>query len=251
MKNENKKITLPNVKIAEFEGPLDLLLHLIRIAEMDIYDIQISLITEQYLDYLHSQKELHLDIAGEYLLMAAKLTEIKGRMLLPVEAEDVEEDLDDPRDELVDQLIEYQQYQEASATLKEFELERQELYSRPTADIPEGLPISRLAPGVKVSDLEKAFKKIVARQLTSVPLIQTIQEDDVSVADRMEMVVNQIHLVSHPILFTALFQDAYSKSELVTTFMAILELAKDEIITIYQIEDTNEIYIDNRNEKNE
>src|SRR5690554_2806128 len=131
-----------NVKIDLFEGPLDLLLHLINRLEIDIYDIPVAQITEQYLLYIHTMKELELDVASEYLVMAATLLAIKSKMLLPQHDEGLEDDMqfeieDDPRDELVARLIEYRKYKEAATELKELENERGLMFTRPPTDLEE------------------------------------------------------------------------------------------------------------------
>lgn len=242
--------TLPTIKIDEFEGPLDLLLHLIRISEMDIYDIKISSITTQYLDYLHAQKELQLDIAGEYLVMAATLTEIKGKMLLP-NTEDPDDlgDEDDPRNDLMDQLIEYQRYQEASVNLKDLEGQRKQLFTRPQADVPNDINLNLVTPGVQLSDLQKAFEKMIAKKLTNEPIHQTIQEDEVSIGDRMIQVKDQVHHYKQGVLFENLFDDVVDRVNLVTTFMALLELVKDNQIILQQNELFDSILIKEIQEK--
>ncbi|GEP18672.1 segregation and condensation protein A [Pediococcus argentinicus] len=242
--------TLPTIKIDEFEGPLDLLLHLIRISEMDIYDIKISSITTQYLDYLHAQKELQLDIAGEYLVMAATLTEIKGKMLLPnTEVPDDIGDEDDPRNDLMDQLIEYQRYQEASVNLKDLEGQRKQLFTRPQADVPDDINLNLVTPGVQLSDLQKAFEKMIAKKLTNEPIHQTIQEDEVSIGDRMIQVKDQVHHYKQGVLFENLFDDVIDRVNLVTTFMALLELVKDNQVILQQNELFDSILIKEIQEK--
>src|SRR5690606_4106514 len=130
-----------NVKIDAFEGPLDLLLHLINRLEIDIYDIPVAEITEQYLFYIHTMKELQLDIASEYLVMAATLLAIKSKMLLPKhEDEQLEDEIgmemeEDPRDELVERLVEYRKYKEAAEDLKELEQERGLMFTKPPSDL--------------------------------------------------------------------------------------------------------------------
>ncbi|KAF5441086.1 segregation/condensation protein A [Pediococcus sp. EKM202D] len=228
MKAEN--YTLPNVKLAEFEGPLDLLLHLVRKSQMSIYDIKISEITAQYLQYLHSQESLVLNIAGEYLVMAAKLTEIKGKLLLPHDEEVIEEE--DPRNDLVDQLLVYQMFKEASEGLKSLEKERQTSFTRPEMEIPPN-EANRLAPGVKISDLQFALQKVLARQALLEPTYRTVKAEEVTLEERMSEIKKRIFDLKQ-CCFEDLFIGHFSRETLVTTFMAILELAKNHQILLEQ-----------------
>lgn len=226
-----KVYNLPDVKLADFEGPLDLLLHLIRQSQMSIYDIRISEITSQYLQYLHTQETLRLNIAGEYLVMAAKLTEIKGKMLLP--HEEGEELVDeDPRTDLVDQLIEYQIFKTASENLRDLEGERQRSFSRPEMEI-DPATVTRLAPGIELTDLQKALQKVLARQALLEPFSRTVQTEKVSIEEQMDFVKRRIQQRS-VCRFEDLFTVRVNREVLVTTFMAILELAKNQQIKLSQ-----------------
>ena len=150
-------------KLDQFEGPLDLLLHLIKQNEMDIYDIQVAEITSQYIDYLHQMQDLRLDIAGEYLVIAATLLNIKSKMLLPVEQEQqVEEDYVDPREDLVQQLVSHQLYQEVAAKFHVMEKQRMELFSREQA-VNEDVTYE-VSEGTTIDLLQKAFAKLMARK---------------------------------------------------------------------------------------
>lgn len=148
--SENETMTVgqqPTLKLGGFEGPLDLLLHLIREAKMDIYDIKIATITSQYMDYLHQMKAHRLEIAGEYFVMASTLMRIKSQLLLPqappLDDEEPAEEPVDPRQELVDQLIEYQRYKKAADHLKDKESYRQQEYTRPAMRVPRDLVVNR------------------------------------------------------------------------------------------------------------
>jgi segregation and condensation protein A len=236
---KTKDYNLPNVKLAEFEGPLDLLLHLIRKSQMNIYDIKVSEITSQYLEYLHSQESLMLSIAGEYLVMAAKLTEIKGKMLLPHDEEEVEEE--DPRNDLVDQLLEYQLFKEASAGLKAMEQKRQTSFARPEMEIAPNAA-TRLAPGIKLSDLQNALQKVLARQALLEPTYRTVKTEGISIEERMTEIKQRLTTV-----LTSTFEDLFvgelNREAIVTTFMAILELAKNHQVFLEQSETTQTIMI--------
>jgi len=227
---------LPNVKINDFEGPLDLLLHLIKQAKMDIYDIQISEITAQYLAYLHINQQLKLDIAGEYLIMAATLMRIKSKLLLPSEPSNDEEttEEDDPRLDLVTQLVEYQKYQEAAQNLQIQETNRQQAYTREEAAVPDGMQLAHLAPGLTIETLKQAFEQVLIKQDQSQPIYRTITDDPVSVTEQIQMIKNS--LIQHPqgMTFNSLFTDTISSTKIVVTFMAMLELVKKQQIDFQQ-----------------
>ncbi|AMV61564.1 Segregation and condensation protein A [Pediococcus damnosus] len=227
---------LPNVKINDFEGPLDLLLHLIKQAKMDIYDIQISEITAQYLAYLHVNQQLKLDIAGEYLIMAATLMRIKSKLLLPNEPstdDDIDEE-EDPRQDLVSQLVEYQKYQQAAKELHTREDKRHHYFTREEASVPEGMQLAHLAPGLTVQALKQAFEHVLIKHEQSQPIHRTIAEDSISVTERIHMIKNS--LIKHPqgITFDSLFENHVSSTNLVVTFMAMLELVKKQQISFQQ-----------------
>ena len=219
---------LPNVKINDFEGPLDLLLHLIKQAKMDIYDIQISKITAQYLAYLQINLQLKLDIAGEYLIMAATLMRIKSKLLLPSEPSIDEEttEEDDPRLDLVTQLVEYQKYQEAAQNLQIQETNRQQAYTREEAAVPDGMQLAHLAPGLTI-ETQTSFEQVLIKQDQSQPIYRTITDDPVSVTEQIQMIKNS--LIQHPqgMTFNSLFTDTISSTKIVVTFMAMLELVKN------------------------
>ncbi|ANU51198.1 segregation and condensation protein A [Limosilactobacillus reuteri] len=225
----------PVIKVHDFEGPLDLLLHLIKQSEMDIYDIQISQITSQYLDYLHQMQSHQLEVAGEYFVMAATLMDIKSQMLLPsppVLDDELEVEEIDPRQELVEQLLEYQRYKKAADRLKDKENLRQQEYTRPAMQVPREMVKSHVEPGIKLTDLQQAFAAVLRRQQLATPLVETVAAEKVSVGQQMKHVIEIIH--DGPVRFEDLFEDLYTRDGLVTTFLAILELAKHQAITINQ-----------------
>ncbi len=210
------------VKLERFEGPLDLLLHLIKRDEIDIYDIPISHITQQYLAYIQLMRALDLEVAGEFLVMAATLMRIKARMLLPQPAVGEEEDEGDPREELVQRLIEYRQFKEAAGTLKLREEERRLLHERgmvPRED--EAGPIP-LAPAT-LFDLLDALNRVMARKPESV--VYEIQGDVFDVEDKMASIVTE--LANHrAISFLDLLARCRVRAEMVVIFIALLELIK-------------------------
>lgn len=223
----------PTIRLKDFEGPLDLLLHLIRQSKMDIYDIQIAAITKQYMDYLAESQRHRLEIAGDYFVMAATLMSIKSRMLLPkppVEDDEPEEEAD-PRQELVDQLLEYQRYKEAAKRLQGKESQRQQEYTRQAAQPPDGLVHEQVAPGVSLDQLQAAFEKVLRRHIVHEPVVTTVEAEPITVAERMDYVTK---IVDHPVRFVDLFKDDVSRDNLVTTFMAILELCRHAVIRLSQ-----------------
>lgn len=225
----------PTLKLNEFEGPLDLLLHLIRQSKMDIYDIKIAEITDQYMNYLAENQQHQLEIAGEYFVMAATLMAIKSQMLLPTPPEETDEedtvDEEDPRAELVEQLLEYQRYKQAAESLKGKEEERSLEYTREAMAVPKGLVHEQVAPGVTIDQLQSAFAKILERHQFHEPEIKNVRPEKVTVAQRIAAVVEQ---VTKPVRFVDLFQDDVSRDNLITTFMAVLELTRHEVVRINQ-----------------
>ncbi|WP_083490457.1 segregation and condensation protein A [Pediococcus cellicola] len=234
--NDDRLQQLPNVKISAFEGPLDLLLHLIKQAEMDIYDIQISEITSQYLAYLHVNQQLKLDVAGEYLIMAATLMRIKSKMLLPtkLEVDDESEEEQDPRLDLVTQLVEYQKFQQAAQNLKTYEEKRQAFYTRQESSVPSGMKLAHLAPGLTVDALQQAFQKIIIRQENAQPIHRTITEESFSIADQSRLIEKKLSHSANGLDFNRLFEKTTSVVNVVVTFMAMLELVKKRQITFQQ-----------------
>lgn len=226
----------PTIKINDFEGPLDLLLHLIRQSKMDIYDIRIAEITDQYMKFLADTKKHRLEIAGEYFVMAATLMAIKSQMLLPKPPQDEEEapeEQEDPREELVEQLLEYQRYKDAATHLKSREEERQKEYTREAMAVPKGLVHEHVAPGVTIDQLQVAFVKILKKRASDHVEIDNVEPEKVTVAERIAAVKK---MVTKPVRFVDLFANDRSRDNLVTTFMAVLELVRHQVIWVNQTE---------------
>lgn len=227
----------PTIKVSDFEGPLDLLLHLIRSAEMDIYDIQITAITSQYLDYLRQMQDHQLEVAGDYLVLAATLMSIKSKMLLPHETIDEQEpdeqSPEDPRQELVDQLLEYKRYKLAANELKQKEQERQLEFTREAVAIPAGVVgAAKLAPGITLDQLQHAFERVLKRKQIAQPLTQTVKSETISITVRIKEVFHQV--MRGTVMFDNLFDQPAGRDDLVTTFMAVLELAKHQAVLVQQ-----------------
>ena len=226
-----------SIKIPVFEGPLDLLLHLIRENKLDIYDIPIALITSQYLEYIQMMKELNLDIAGEFLVMAATLIHIKSRMLLPPDEEVPAEEVEDPRRELVQRLLEYQAFKEAAITLKQRETEWIRIFQRkPLSDEDEeGIYLSDL----NLFDLLDAFKKILE---TAPPEAGTITREILTVKDKIHFIMDTLE-GQEAVRFEDLFKDGVTKNQLIVTFIALLELIRLGLLRAYQERDFGNIWV--------
>jgi len=228
-----------HVKLEAFEGPLDLLLHLIKKNEIDIYDIPISVITRQYLEYLEMMKSLNLDIAGEFLLMAATLLHIKSKMLVPPseeeQAEEGEEALaEDPRAELVRQLLEYQRFKEAARELSRGPQLDREVFVRRFFEekLMEGAE-EALAGEATLFDLLEAIKKV----LQGIPPeeFQEISLEQLSIKEKIIQIMDRIW-DAESVTFTELFTTATPRREIIVTFLALLELLRLRMIRIYQSE---------------
>ena len=245
-----------SVKIDAFEGPLDLLLHLIKKLEIDIYDIPVAEITEQYMLYIRAMAELELDVASEYLVMAATLIAIKSRVLLPNTnlADEDEEGLapeeDHPLTELVEQLTQYKRYKEVSETLKELEAERALVFTKAPLDLSlysdeaaDKASAKFLHEGGDVYDMLAAFRKLLRRQKLQKPIQTTLARQTMSVADRMVEVIEQIQRIGKKeVLFTDLFTQN-DRTHLVVTFLAILELMKLKRLLVIQERNLDDITI--------
>jgi segregation and condensation protein A len=227
------------IRLERFEGPLDLLLHLIKRDEIDIYDIPIAHITQQYLVYIDLMRQLDLEIAGEFLVMAATLMRIKAKMLLPLPAVGEEEEEGDPRDELVQRLVEYRQFKEAAGNLKLKEEERRLLHQRgmvPSEDEAGPLP---LAPAT-LFDLLDALNRVLSR----VPdqAVYEIEADTHSVEEKMELLGGEL-AQRGTLHFAQLLGRCRTRSEMIVTFIALLELIKLGQAMIVQDETFGEITI--------
>ena len=234
-----------SVKLDSFEGPLDLLLHLIKKHEIDIYDIPISLISEQYNQYLDTLKELDLDIVGDYLRMAAELGYIKSRMLLPKQVVEQDDELEDPREELVKRLIEYQRYKDASYQLFSLDLLGRDIYARKFDELSE-MDLREFEQPLRVDlwALIDAFKTVMERKAAQkedeADII--VETDFMTVEDKIEEILQRIEEYNS-FSFSDLFELSLSKMSLILTFMALLELVKQQVVTVFQENQFDDIKI--------
>jgi segregation and condensation protein A len=212
------------VKLEIFEGPLDLLLYLIKRDEIDIYDISLERITRQYLEYLQAFKELNIDVAGEFVVMAANLIYLKSRSLLPADQQPPEEDADehDPRWDLIRQLIEYKKFKDAAATLHERELEQERIFAREgIAPAPDGpLRLGEVGIFQLINAFQNVIKRVEARQD-----VQEIFAERFSVSDKIELILQRVGNGAS-LRFSDLFGALVSRVEVVVTFLALLELIR-------------------------
>lgn len=230
-----------SIKVPVFEGPLDLLLHLIRENKIDIYDIPIADITHQYLEYIEMMKELNLDIAGEFLVMAATLIHIKSRMLLPIEEVLDTQEQEDPRFELVQRLIEYQAYKESALAFREMEDERSNFFSRKPFDKDaetETEPELSLFD-LNLFDLLGAFRKLLEK---APPEMVNITREALTVKDRMAFITERLENTD-AVRFEDLFEGSATRSRLVVTFIALLEILRLGIARVYQDKEFGSIWI--------
>lgn len=233
-----------SIRLPVFEGPLHLLLHLIRSQKLDITDIPIASVTEQYLEHLSLMEELDLDVAGEFLVMAATLMEIKSRMLLPrPQKENAEEEGPDPREELVQRLLEYERYQSVAEELRRMGDDMRRQFPRSTAEEGPGPPLAELTP----ADLIGALRRMLAEQAQGngkqEPLIR-VRRERVNLKERVAEIWSRVREAVAPLPFTALFPSGErTRAQIIVTFMAILELLRDGRIAAWQQEVEGEIFV--------
>lgn len=236
-----------DIKINEFEGPLDLLLHLIKQSKMDIFNIEIENISKQYMDYLNQQESMNLEIASEYLILGSELIEIKSKMLLPSFTGEQDEE-EDPREELVSRLIEYQTYKEITKVLEEKESLRKEIYTKTPENITKYIDNEKIdsCSDVTIDDLVEAFKKFLERKKEDKPLHTKVLINEISVSSRRKFISNVLK-EKKKISFFELFP-VISKEYVVATFLAILEMARSHEIVIKQDRTFDDIICEVSNE---
>jgi len=219
------------VRLEMFEGPLDLLLHLIHKNELDIMDIPIALITGQYLEYLDLMKVLNLDIAGEYLLMASTLLHIKSKLLLPKTSEEEEESEEDPRADLVRRLIEYQKYKRAAGALGQRPMLDRDVFVR-SIPVREGEAGEEGPVEVGLFQLLEAFRKMLERAKPEA--YHEVILDRVTVEEKVQEILSLLQREKRSLAFHRLFPEEPSRRLIIVTFLAILELVKMKLVRIFQ-----------------
>lgn len=238
------------VSLEAFEGPLDLLLHLIRKDEVDIYNIPIERITSQYMAYLERMRALDINVAGEFIVMAATLMLIKSRMLLPTDerdpaADETEETLD-PRLDLVRQLVEYKKYKDAANTLEQWEAFRAATYPKGMIETPPpdaaGDAAAKKLGDIGMADLMEAFRRVLERAKETVSFGH-LKMQRWSVPDKINVILGRLALRRH-VCFDTLFDEDAPKGEIIVTFVALLELLRLRHLTVTQTETFGDLYID-------
>lgn len=233
------------VQLNNFEGPLDLLLFFIKKDELDIYNIPISYITKQFLDYIHMLEELDLDVASEFILMASMLMSIKAKMMLPREDSDDEEmDESDPRYELVQRLLEYKRYKEMSEKMSDMDEEVRKQYMRgyPEADDVEQQATGEALQDVTMFDLIAAFKKVL-QDIERKNIVHHVEKVSTTVEEQAEFVLNRLQEHGRQ-TFMEVCSSLKNKIYVVVTFLAVLEMIKEQQINLFLDEDPTKFYID-------
>ena len=220
-------------KINDFEGPLDLLLHLIKESKMDIMNIEMEAITSQYMHFLEQQEKMNLEVSSEYLVLAAELLEIKSKLLLPNQKVEEDEEEADPREELVERLLEYQAYKDVTKLLQEKEQVRKEIHTKAPENIRQYVEDNKeIHANVTLDDLIGAFIKYYQRKQQNRPLQTKVIENEISVTSRCHD-IRRLLKEKKKVSFFELFP-VITKEYIVVTFLAILEMAKNQEIDIIQ-----------------
>lgn len=226
-----------SVRLEKFEGPLDLLLYLIRKSEIDIYDIPIARITSQYLEYIDLMRMLDLDVAGEFIIMAATLIRIKAKLLLPRQQDEFEED---PREELILALLEYKKFKEASGVLHSRETRERDVLTRSDFSIVDTSTDEEFVLEATVFDLLGAFKKVMEEYSREDQ--HSVTREDIKIEDCMQRILDLLES-EDGVEFAMLFPDAPAKLLVIVTFIAILELVKRNKIFARQVSQFGEIRV--------
>lgn len=223
----------PRIQLPLFEGPLDLLLYVIRREQIDIYDIPIAPITRQYMEYIEVMKELNLDVAGEFMVMAATLIHIKSKMLVPVDPTEAstDEETEDPREALVQRLLEFQRYKEAAGFLHQKGQIRAATFPRPEGALPVLDEQGEEMLEAGLFDLIAAFKEVLERRKTL--LAHEVPAQGKSIEERIGELLELIR-EGNAVDFLDLFKDLQTKAEMIVTFLALLELIRLKRIKVYQ-----------------
>lgn len=230
------------IKLDHFEGPLDLLLFFIKRDELNIYDIPISKITKEFLEYVNLIKDLDLEIAGDFILMASTLMHIKVRLLLPREIDEKGEEID-PRADLIKALLEYKRYKEMAEEFSDFESEQRKISFRGNNEAdPKESPadLNILLKNVTIYDLTKAFKKIIDQVKTEV--VHEIKKINISIDEQISFILNKLEEI-HELHFLSLVYEMHEKIRIIITFVALLELVKAGKIGIHESKNYNDFVI--------
>lgn len=239
-----------NFCVSDFEGPLDLLLHLVKESKLDIYEINIREIIEQYLDFIHSMEEQNIDVASEYLVMAAELIHLKSKLLINRQDEEENNDNEDEfsinsEEDLRNKLLEYEKYKELTKNLSELEEKRMEVYTKLPESLKSYIEVDKLPKGeFDLNDLLNAYNEYLKRKKLERPLKTKITKKEISIDDQIKS-IRKILNNKRKIEFFELF-DEFSKEDIVVTFLSILEMTKNDEITLLQNDNFSPIIIERR-----
>lgn len=244
------------VKLDAFEGPLDLLLHLIHRLEIDIYDIPMADLTLQYMEHIRAMQVLELNEASEYLVMAASLLAIKSKMLLPIHEGELDDeelvlDMNDPREELVNRLIEYRKFKEAAENLQQLEEQRAQVFTRAPSDLTDYQPTQQLTAfedPLNVYDMLGAFQKMLRRKRLKAPLATKIARQELSIKVQMKSVFTTLKSRGGSCSFSELFPSE-DKPTLVVTFLSLLELMKRQMVMVEQRQNFDDLTVNLINDR--
>lgn len=240
------------VETTKFDGPLDLMLHLIKEQQLDIFDLDMEVLTDQYINYLQTMEKLELEIESEYLVELATLIEYKSKKLLPKKAEELEDDYEeDPKERIVRRLLEYQKYKEVSSELLEAFNERQEQFAKPLSI--DSINTNNLVDDQKLEgnpyDLLKAMTRVLRRMELSKPIETKLTAKEISTEDRILEIKSRLSTLPKTFNFENLVSDCHNVHEVIVTFLAILDMAKDHYL-VFSTDDNDEIWF-RRGENNE
>lgn len=234
------------LKLENFEGPFELLFHLLEKEKINIYDIPIVKITEQYIEYIEAAKSMDLELASEFMVMASTLLNIKSKMLLPKNP--IKKEEEDPREELVQKLIEYKIYKEISKYLEQSEIDASKNFPRSKKDNIKYKENVKIVLDVSIDKLVDAFKNVLKRKELNEKLkntdsfIHQVSREEFTIEDKMQYIKNNVNRETE-IIFYSLFDEDYTRAEVVTTFLALLELIKLKIIIVAQKDVFSDIFI--------
>ena len=240
------------VETTKFDGPLDLMLHLIKEQQLDIFDLDMEVLTDQYINYLQTMEKLELEIESEYLVELATLIEYKSRKLLPKKTEELEDDYEeDPKERIVRRLLEYQKYKEVSSELLEAFNQRQEQFAKPLSI--DSINTNNLVDDQKLEgnpyDLLKAMTRVLRRMELSKPIETKLTAKEISTEDRILEIKSRLSTLPKTFNFENLVSDCHNVHEVIVTFLAILDMAKDHYL-VFSTDDNDEIWF-RRGENNE
>ena len=232
------------VETTKFDGPLDLMLHLIKEQQLDIFDLDMEVLTDQYINYLQTMEKLELEIESEYLVELATLIEYKSKKLLPKKTEELEDDYEeDPKERIVRRLLEYQKYKEVSNELLEAFNQRQEQFAKPLSI--DSINTNNLVDDQKLEgnpyDLLKAMTRVLRRMELSKPIETKLTTKEISTEDRILEIKCRLSTVTKTFNFDKLVDDCHNVHEVIVTFLAILDMAKDHYL-VFSTDDNDEIW---------